>query len=95
MSDVSTPELDWDAAPEVPLDQLEVDDELARWFRHLLPRAVVLLGLIDGAAFVAAASCPEDAVVEKIVQSTGVPEIDLVRVSPQTLDALHARLRGN
>lgn len=93
MSDVSTPELDWHDAPEVPLDELEVDDEVARFFRHLLPRSAVLLRLNDGVAMVAAVECPEEAVIERIVDATGIPEVDLVRVSEETLHALNERLK--
>ena len=95
MSDVSTPaEFDWHDAPEVALADIEIDDELAALWRHALPRSVLLLSLDDGAVLVAAADCPDDSLIEKIVDATGIPELNLIRVSKETLNALHDRVRG-
>ncbi|MBX5483652.1 MAG: hypothetical protein IRZ16_17655 [Myxococcaceae bacterium] len=94
MADVSTAEFEWTDAPEVPLTDLEMDDDLAALWRHALPRSVVLLSLDEGEVLIAAAECPDDALIEKIANATGVPELNLVRVSQQTLEHLHERLRG-
>lgn len=95
MSDVSTDaEFDWHDAPEVAMADIEMDDELAALWRHALPKSVVLMSLEDGVVLVAAADCPDDGLIERIVDATGVPELNLIRVSTETLNALHERLKA-
>lgn len=94
MSDVTTSEIDWDDAPEVALADVELDEETAPLWRHSLPRSVLLVGMNEGQVLIAAASCPDAELIGRIVESTGATEVDLIRVSDQTLTALHDKLRG-